>query len=330
MQSEEKFFPLEDEYPHPIGDDIWWQESVFLTWWDDKAGVGGFHRIGQEPHAAGGAVASYWLGLFTRDGQRYRRHVSVPLRDVDRGERLFRCSDAFAMAHDGQDSIWTIDLPDCEMHLVAQDYTPRFDLWGHGGTVTQDFAPGHFEVGGTIRGRLRIGERQFDIDGVCYRDHSWGRREWSTLLSHRWIAGSVGPELTFNAASWHGTDGSLRSFGIVSKNGVVTHAVNTDIVVYMETDACTHRGGVLSMQMPDGERITLRPRLIDGALTLHNNIACIDTICTVEYQGRKGFCDFEITTNPRAGSGPIKALVRATMQDGLSRRDWTLPPEYGE
>lgn len=316
------FFPVEDEYTHPIGADPWWQESVFVTWWDQKAGVGGFHRIGHEPHAAGGASATSWVGIFTRDGLRYRQHVNAPLRESDRGKNYFRVGDKYEMKFDGK-ALWTIEESDCQMRLEAEDYTPRFDLFGAGGTVTKDFAPGHFEAGGPIRGTLKLGDRSFVIDGVCYRDHSWGRRDWKTLLSHRWIAGSCGPELTFNAASWHGTDGSLRTFGIIARNGVVSHA-EVDIVVFMEIDACTHRGGILTLRLADGEEIVLRPKVVDGALTLHNNIACIDQLCLVEYQGRQGFCDFEISTNPRAGSADIKALVRATMQSGLSQRDWQL------
>ena len=312
-------FPIEDELPHPIGDDPWWQESVFLTWWDDRAGVGGFHRLGHEPHANNGAgVASYWLGLFTRDGLRYKRHASVPLRPDDHGRRHFRCSDAYEVKHDKR-AIWTIEDGDCSLRLESEDFTPRFDLFRSGGTVTKDFAPGHLEAAGRIRGSLRLGDRSFDIDGLCYRDHSWGRREWSTLLSHRWIAGSCGPGLTFNAASWHGVDGSLRSFGIVVRDGVISYA-SVDILVFMEIDACTHRGGIVTFKLPDGETIRLTPQVVDGALTLHNNIACVDQICTVEYRGMKGFCDFETTTNPRAGSGPIKALIGATMEPGLSRR----------
>jgi hypothetical protein len=319
MQDAEKFFPLEDEYPHPVGDDPWWQESVFLTWWDHKNGVGGFHRIGHEPRAGEGGMATSWIGIFTQDGLRYRQHLYVPLRAGDRGTDTFRCSDAHAMRHDGRNAIWTIEDPDCRMHLEAGDYTPRFDLFQAGGTVTDDFAPGHFEAGGPIRGTLQLGDRRYEINGICYRDHSWGRREWSTLLSHRWIAGSCGPALTFNAASWHGTDGSLRSFGIVARDGRIDRA-DVDILVYMEIDACTHRGGRLTLNLHSGERIVLEPTPVDGAVTLHHNIACVDQLCLVDYNGHQGFCDFEITTNPRAGSGPIRSALRATMESGLSRR----------
>ena len=33
-----------------------------------------------------------------------------------------------------------------------------------------------------------------------------------------------------------------------------------------------------------------------------------------------GACDFEISTNPRAGGGPIRTVLRAVAEDGLSKR----------
>ena len=320
MREPQRDFPATDEGTHEIGSDPLWQESVVLTWWDHARGVGGFHRIGHEPGGkVGNGSATSWVGIATRDGLRFRQHRVEPLRPTDRGPNWFRCSDAYEMRFEAK-AIWTIRESDCAMDLETADFTPRFDLFRHGGTVTDDFAPGHLEAAGTVRGRLRLGERSYEIDGLGYRDHSWGKRDWNSLLSHRWIAGTCGPELTFNAASWHGRDGSLRTFGIVVRGGEVVYADDVDILAFMEIDAITHRGGVVRLALPGGETIVLEPKPVDGFLTLHRGIACVDELCTFEYGGRQGFCDFEISTNPRGGSGPVTALVRATMENGLSRR----------
>lgn len=314
-------FPIEDEYSHPIGPDPLWQESVVITWFDEKAGIGGFHRIGHEPRGNGGrGVATSWLLVATREGTRFRRHDNLLLQPSDRARDLFGVGGRHEMRFDGR-AAWTVKEDDCDLYLVAEDYTPRFDLFRSGGTVTDDFAPGHLEAGGRVKGEVTLAGKRYEVDGLCYRDHSWGKRDWTTLLSHRWIAGTCGPQLTFNAAAWHGTDGSLRTFGIVVRDGKVSYATDVDILVYQECDAMTHRGGRLALTLPGGEKIVVEPReVVGGTLTLHNGIACIDELCTFEYQGAKGFCDFEITTNPRNGSGPVSALIRATDQDGISRR----------
>jgi hypothetical protein len=47
-----------------------------------------------------------------------------------------------------------------------------------------------------------------------------------------------------------------------------------------------------------------------------------DTLCTIDYEGMRVFCDFEMSNNPRNGTGPISVLLRATQTEGLSRREW--------
>ncbi len=319
-----RFFPPSDELPHDIGDDPLWQESIFLTWADVKRGVFGYHRIGQECNSNGGSgMVTSWNGIATREGTRFCRYLFEPMQAADRHAHGFRATGAFTMDYDGT-TRWRIADPDCTLDLTATDFTPRFDLFKDGGSVVDNFAKGHIEVGGAITGEVRLGETSHTIDGIAYRDHSWGRRDRSTMLSHRWIAGTVGPALTFNATAWQGTDGSLRTYGIVCRHGEVTYAREVDIVVHMEIDAISHRGGVLRMVLEDGDVIEIAPRLVDGFLTKHHNTAVIDSLCDVEWNGLRGFCDFEISTNPRAGTGPVTSLVRATRTQGLSRRDWML------
>jgi hypothetical protein len=314
-------YPERDERPHPIGAPPFWQESVVITWADRATGWYGFHRLGHEPHANNGqGISTNWVGIVHRDGLRYHRHLNSPLRAADRTEDSFLGTDAFSARFSNNRARWIIDDPECRMDLVAEDFTPRFDLFRQGGTVVDDFAPGHIEAGSRVTGTLSLGGQQVAIDGLAYRDHSWGKRDWGTLLSHRWIAGTVGPALTFNAASWHGVDGSLRSFGIVVRDGKIDYATEVDIVVFMEIDAQTHRGGILSLTLDSGETITLHPKVVDGFLTHHNGIGCVDELCDVEWNGLAGFCDFEISTNPRRGAGPITGLIRATMEQGISRR----------
>jgi hypothetical protein len=88
----------------------------------------------------------------------------------------------------------------------------------------------------------------------------------------------------------------------------------------MEADALTHRGGEVTWRTPDGEQLTLYPRAVDGVLSLHRGVAAVDTLCEVEHDGMIGACDFEISTNPRAGGGPVLTVLRAVAEDGLSKR----------
>jgi hypothetical protein len=319
-------FPASDELPHEIGDHPFWQESVFFTWGDVERGVYGFHRIGQEPNANDGkGYVTAWNGVATREGLRWRHYLIETMRPQDRHPGGFRATDGFTMDYADGQTRWRIDTPDCAMDLLATDFTPRFDFFRGSGTVVEDFAKGHIEAAGPAKGSLRLGEQRYAIDGLVYRDHSWGKRVRGTLLSHRWIAGSVGPELAFNAMSWHGTDGSLRTYGVACRNGELTYAREVDIVVFMEIDATSHRGGIVRMILDDGDVIEIRPKVIDGFLTEHHQSAIVDAMCEIEWNGRRGFCDLAVTTNPRGGERPVSGpLVRATRTQGLSTRDWSI------
>jgi hypothetical protein len=47
----------------------------------------------------------------------------------------------------------------------------------------------------------------------------------------------------------------------------------------------------------------------------------VDAICEIEVDGKPGFCDLAVSTNPRLGSGPITAALRANTVDGISHRE---------
>jgi hypothetical protein len=321
VESQIHQYPAEDEWPHtPSGDDQW-QESIAFTWWDDKAGIGGFHRLG---HELGGASPSVnnWNGVFSREGTRFHRNVRRELRPGDQIERGFAI-DGFTSFQSIVRPIYRLYAAECEIDLECDDYYPRSDLFPTtAGAVANSFAARHFEVACAVNGRVRLGDREVTVSGIGYRDHSWGKRDWGTLLSHRWIAGSFGPQMSFCALAWHAIDGTFRTFGVVVRAGKVIPCKSVDILTYLEADGTTCRGGELTFVMPDGEVIGFTAKAVDAMVSHHQNLANVDTLCTIDYNGMRGFCDFEMSNNPRNGTAPITVLLRATETGGLSRREW--------
>ena len=322
-------YPPEDELPHPIGDDMWWQESAYVAWWDAKAGIGGVHRIGHEE--LDGGTAALWSSIFTADGMRHRRVHTSKIKPDQRRRYGFGADPGHACFFDGKNPRWSWKDEDCEGDLTIHDFYPRMhnfpaDDKAGAATVTKEFAAQHFETAGRITGKVTIGGKSYSVnDGLCYRDHSWGRRKWDTMLSHRWFTGSFGPQLSFGAMNWHSTDNSLGKFGLVVRNGVATFATAVDILTYMEPDAMTHRGGELTLTLPGDEKIHIVAKPIDGVVQVIHDIASVDQLCTAEWNGQQGFCVFEISTNPRAGIKPVLMAIQATMENGLSKRPADIP-----
>jgi hypothetical protein len=299
----------------------WWQDSAFVVWYAHDAGIGGVIRMGHEPNHAGG-IAALWFGLATDDGQRYRRNTATLLEDGDRVDNGWGALGGRYLVYFEDGKVrYRVRDEDCVLDLEVDDFYPRTDFFpATAGTLVDDFASSHFETSGRITGTVQLGDRTYDVHGLCHRDRSWGLRKWDTLLNHRWVPGTFGPELSFGSICWHGIDGTLRKFGYIVRDGQVTHAADIDVAVHMEPDGVTYRGGEATWTFADGETFTINPRPIDGFVFEHHGVGDVDTICPLELDGRRGFCDLEVSTNPRAGAGPITQALRAAHVDGLSRR----------
>jgi hypothetical protein len=308
------------ELPQTPTADEWWQDSAFVAWHASEAGIGGVFRIGHEPNHAGG-IAALWFGLVTRDGLRYRRNTTNALGPADRRADAFGALDGkYEMAYDGR-LRYRVDDEDCKLELEVEDFYPRTDFFpSDAGTLVDDFASSHFEASGRITGTVVLGGTRYEVDGLCHRDRSWGVRRWDTLLNHRWVPGTFGPELSFGSIAWHGIDGTVRQFGYVVRDGEVVHALDVDAVVHMEPDGITYRGGQVTWTLPGDEKFVIDCAPVDAVLSEHHGVACVDAFCEVRHAGLVGFCDLEVSTNPRAGAGPVTAALRATSVDGLSRR----------
>lgn len=311
-------YSADDERSHVPGDDEWWQESVFIQWFDPALGVGGVHRVGHEPNFDGGTAELTCL-VFDRDGTAFRRGESgLPLRDPAELDGDFAAGGSrWTSGLDGP--VFTVSEPDCELRLDVHDFYPRTDFFPPSGSLVDDIAKNHFEVSGRVTGRLVLDGRTYDVDGLCHRDHSWGIRRWDTVLSHRWVSGTFGPELSFGSISWHSADDHLVQAGYLVRNGEISYAESVDVVVHLEADGLTHRGGSITWTLTGGETFALECEAIAGVVTDHHGMVFVDSMCHVEWQGHKGTCDFEFSNNPRAGLRSPTLYLRAHSVDGMHR-----------
>ncbi|HEY2832951.1 MAG TPA: propanediol utilization protein [Sporichthyaceae bacterium] len=308
-------YSVDDEGSHSAGPDPWWQESVFVHWYDATHKVGGVHRIGHEPHANGGEAA---VQCFVFDAySSYRRVGRVPLLPAET-ERGFRAAGSTWDIEDGLPRV-RVKEDGLELDLRIDNFYPLTDFFPSSGSMVDDFAKHHYETSGRARGTASINGREYVVDALCHRDHSWGPRRWDMLLSHRWVSGSLGPELSFGSMAWHAIDDSTVSIGYIVREGELILAESVDIVTFMETDAMTHRGGILTLNLPGGEQLRAHCTVVNGVVTTNHGVYWVDSLCEVTMDdGRTGFCDFEISTNPRAGTREVKVAKHAAINDGWS------------
>ena len=201
------------------------------------------------------------------------------------------------------------------------DFYPRTDFFGLAAGAIRDVASSHFESSGTVRGTVVLDGQPYDIDGLFHRDRSWGIRHWDTILSHRWVVGTLGPELSFGLMTWHALDGSLRRFGYIVRDGQAEAAEDVDVVLAMEPDGVTYRSGTATWILAGGETLTLDCRPLDAIVAERHGVTWVDGLCEISTKAGAGSAVWRPRTTPAAGTIPVRTAVAAGLEQGLTRRE---------
>ena len=318
-------FDHDDELPRAFPDDVHdWQENIFFSWFDVDQGIGGVHRIGQWPNQA---IGNYWSGIVTDAGKRFRRFdLAVPLTDADRDKGI--SVGPYRNRYDG-DIHLSISEPEASGELRFTDYHDPVRYWGahEDLSLSREFAADHYEASGRVRGTVTLDGDTYEVDGFGHRDHSWGPRKVDTLICHRWLAGSVGPQLSWSVIAWLSKDGELLTRGYVVRDGVQTMADSVDLIPFCEPDGITHRGGWGQLHLPGEQPLTIRADYVDGLMfglgpEEPDNAPAyygLNGLCRANIAGQPvGFTNFEMSNNARQGRAIPPVALRATQQDGLS------------
>jgi hypothetical protein len=311
-------FSEADEALHPIGDNPLWQESVLLHWYDRRQGIGGWHRVGHEPNNQGGRAA-IWSYVFDRSGWQYRRCGEVPLTPADCYAGGFGAGSALKFGYQDNVATWTLDDGPLRAEIQCRNLFPIVDPFPKADEVAAKRFPSHFEVAGRVTGHVTHEGRKVAIDGYGYRDHSWGGRDWQNgMPNHRWFTGTLGGELSFAAITAQAPTGRLTRVGYVHRHGETVQARNVDVVTYLEPDGLTHRGGELTLDLPTNDIVQVRFRTRAGVLFQRGSVVMVEHMCDAEGMGMQGYCDAEISSNPRLGKGEVLLSLNATTTDGFS------------
>jgi hypothetical protein len=335
-------FTLADEGVHPVANDNPdWSESFFFSFYDDRAGVGGAFRVGQERN---NDHANVWYGIMSADGWRYLHNgQEYPMTDADRTEHGLGVSWDNGSSHlffDEQGiGTYTGRCGDTEIDLRVENYHPMSPMWpigtegGHG-HVEQTMAYGHYEGSGRATGTLKANGQTYEIDALCHRDHSWGPREWKGFTGHRWVVGSLGEDLSYSGliaitSGGDETTGGVVQGGFVARGREIEFIDHLDCLLYLEPDGLTYRGGESTIYLPSGERIALKFEPVNAVMFSARDRYYVETaqLCrATDGEGRTGYCYLEASLNTRMGQFPIQHLVSATIKEGYSQIDRDVVP----
>lgn len=337
-------FSLADEGVHPVAEGNTnpdWSESFFFSFYDDQAGVGGAFRVGQEVN---NGTANCWYGIMSADGWRYLHNgQDYPLTNADRTAQGLGVTwkDGSSHLFFDEDGIghYTGVSGDTRIDLRIENYHPMSPMWPIGtegihGHVEQTMAYGHYEGSGRATGTLTAHGEIFEIDALCHRDHSWGPREWKGFTGHRWVVGGLGEDLSFSGlvAITSGGDektGGVVQGGFVAKGKDIEFLEHIDVILHLESDNLTYRGGHSTLYLPGGEQIHLELEPVNAVQFTIRDRFYMETaqLCrATDDQGRTGYAYLEASLNTRLGQFPVQHLISATVQEGYSEIDRSALP----
>lgn len=318
---------------HAPGPEDDWQESDCYWFYDLKAGIGGFHRVGQKPNRQTGQLT---LFAFAKHGERHTlneyNRTEFPITTEDRWESGHRVKghSAHALGGGRMRYTWEEQESSADLEFYEQFYTPRGWSKSH---HEQEFmktmnAGGHLEVGGRIRGTITIGAERYEIDALAHRDRSWGFRDNTLVSWHRFrmFSGTVGPEFSIASfiADLRQGDRMLRTVsGFVVRDGKEEDVRDLRVSLTFDSDGVSVLSGTAIVDLESGETIRI-PITAQQAFMTHLTPAddsVVDTISIIEYGGVTGFCDLTHWTNPgRGGYKPSQEDLTLTAVDrGLSK-----------
>ena len=117
-------------------------------------------------------------------------------------------------------------LVDCSIDLDCCGVSPMYG----GERVRSDGAPleiaaekafarGHYEqhIGGS--GSIRVGTREWKVEGLGLRDHSWGPRYWQAIRWYRWLPMSFDRDFAMMISIVANEQGDPAAGGMVLRDG---------------------------------------------------------------------------------------------------------------
>lgn len=237
MTERNMIFADADEHPHEA-DHPHFNESFYFNFVDPGNGLYGLMRVGNRLNEGHGEVT---VLLFLPDGKAAFRYVkpavTVPTFDLGgvsveivkphREVRIRYTGDIHVMAdgralEDPRSAFADSPIEHIDIDVLFTTTAPSRG-WMHGVTtspidVDATFAPSHYEAPGRLTGRIRVGTRDFAVDGHGVRDHSWGPRTWQGPEYYRWISVNAPDGDTFVAWLMK-LDGLVRHWGFLFRDG---------------------------------------------------------------------------------------------------------------
>jgi len=319
-----------DEYMHELGPASNFNESMYINCFDPPQGVGGWFRMGNRANE-GTAEMTVCLYLPGDDGASRSVAFMYKRPSIENNDAFDAAGLKWTMVKpfeelqiDYTGKVVLLDEPEqmanpkkaftenpyaaAEVHITFTGQGRPSMFGGEPDTPHEkpgeEFAKGHYEQLVEAQGTIRVGEREWQINGFGLRDHSWGPRYWQAPWYYRWLTANVDRDFGFMASRVAKRDDPGRRGGFVWENGVIHLCDDVEITTETRGDEHYHDRieGVLRSSKSDrewkftGEALSLIPlrnrRQTPDGEWLQTRISEAYTKWTInsgEFEGRVGY-----------------------------------------
>jgi hypothetical protein len=232
-----------DEYMHPLEEAQNFNESMYFNVYDPAERVGGFFRLGNRANEGyaemtaclylpDGSVGFMYQrpeisnnDAFDAAGMRFSVETPFEALTVRYEGRLCMLTDPLEMADPGV-AFRNNPMESCTVELAYRGLSPMAggEPVNDDGTpieeqAEQGFARGHYEQHVGAQGTIRVGDREWLIDGFGLRDHSWGPRFWQSPWWYRWLTMNFGDDFGLMVTTAGTREGKRTAHGVVFTDG---------------------------------------------------------------------------------------------------------------
>jgi hypothetical protein len=250
-----------DEYMHELGPEPNFNESMYVNIFDPENQIGGFFRIGNR---ANEGYAEMTVCLYLPDGQvgfRFKRAEIANNDAFDAGGMKWDIVTPFEelnVSYRGKVVLLDdpLEMSDPKKAFTENPYSEAdidITFTGQGRasvfggepdepheTPGEEFAKGHYEQLVAGSGHIRVGEREWHVEGFGLRDHSWGPRYWQAPWYYRWLTANVDRDFGFMGSRVARRDAEGTRGGFVWEDGKLHYCDSLELKTTYEGDDSYH------------------------------------------------------------------------------------------
>ncbi|MEA2055985.1 MAG: PEP/pyruvate-binding domain-containing protein [Candidatus Thermoplasmatota archaeon] len=220
---------------HGFGNEKEHNESFYFNFYDKKQNICGFMRIGLKPNKD---EKSMFCFLMMPDD------TNIGMRGLEKFKNDKLSVDPLSFVKKKSEKKWAlryggpmVDVKDknkahkVSFELVFDSLNDIFNyrdcVSGHAEEISKNVASEHLEQYGRVKGKISVDGKEFEIDSLGDRDHSWGIRDWTSPKMWVWLTSQFSEKVALNVTKLIVKEGKVDAgfIHLDGKNHPLIHSV---------------------------------------------------------------------------------------------------------